>query len=298
MKMFDKLRDSIKDFSSKVKETVAEKEIEEENIEDVLWDLELELLQNNVAQEVVEKIKEDLKEKLVGESVTRTKVGNTIKESLETTIKSVLETPGFSFEEVAEEGPSLVLFVGFNGSGKTTTLAKIGHRLKEDYRVLLAAGDTYRSAAIDQLEEHGDNLGLKVIKHEYGSDGAAVIYDAKEHAEKEGYDIVLGDTAGRSHSDRNLMDELEKVCRVNEPDKKILVVDALSGNDIVEQARKYEKIGFDGIIITKMDVDKKGGAALSLSYLTGKPILFMGTGQEYSDLERFEPEKMVRKLLD
>lgn len=295
--MFDKLKNSIKDFSSKVKETVAEKEIDEETLENVLWDLELELLQNNVAQEVVEKIKKDMKEKLVGESVTRTKVENRIKESLEETIRKVLKTPEFSFEELAEKGPSLVLFVGFNGSGKTTTLAKVASMLKNDYKVLLAAGDTYRSAAIDQLKEHGENLGLKVINHEYGSDGAAVVYDAKEHAEKEGYNIVLGDTAGRSHTDRNLMDELDKICRVNKPDKKILVVDALSGNDLVKQAEKYERIGFDGIIVTKMDVDKKGGAALSLGYLTGKPILFLGTGQGYEDLERFSPEKMVKKLL-
>jgi len=137
-----------------------------------------------------------------------------------------------------------------------------------------------------------------MIKHDYGSDPAAVIYDAKEHAAKEGYDLILADTAGRSHADQNLMDQLDKICRVNEPDLKILVVDALAGNDVVEQAQKYEEIGFDAIVLTKVDVDKKGGAALSLSYVTGKPILYLGTGQEYNDIEAFDPEEMAEQLVE
>ena len=297
--MFEKLKSSIKDFSGKVQETVVEKEISEDILDNILFDLELELLQNNVAQKVVDKIKEDLKEELLGKSVKRTKVEQNIKEAFRNSIKEILEKPSIDLKELGKDGePSLILFMGFNGSGKTTSLAKIAHRLKDDKKVVLAAGDTYRSAAIDQLEEHGQNLGLKVVKHNYGADGAAVIYDAKEHAKKEGYDIVLGDTAGRSHSDKNLMEELAKVCRVNSPDLKLLVVDALAGNDIVEQAEKYEEIGFDGIIVTKVDVDKKGGATLSLSYLTGKPILFLGTGQEYGDLEVFDPLKMAEKLME
>ncbi len=297
--MFEKLKSSIKDFSGKVQETVVEKEISEDILDNILFDLELELLQNNVAQKVVDKIKEDLKEELLGKSVKRTKVEQNIKEAFRNSIKEILEKPSIDLKELGKDGePSLILFMGFNGSGKTTSLAKIAHRLKDDKKVVLAAGDTYRSAAIDQLEEHGQNLGLKVVKHNYGADGAAVIYDAKEHAKKEGYDIVLGDTAGRSHSDKNLMEELAKVCRVNSPDLKLLVVDALAGNDIVEQAEKYEEIGFDGIIVTKVDVDKKGGATLSLSYLTGKPILFLGTGQEYGDLEVFDPSEMAEKLME
>ena len=295
--MFDKLKGSIRDFSDKVKETVAEKEIKEELLEDVLWDLELELMQNNVAQKVVEEIKKDLKDELVGKNVGRTRVETEIKKSLKKSIRKVLKVPDYSIEDLKDKKPGLVLFMGFNGSGKTTTLAKIAHRLKKDNKVLLAAGDTYRSAAIDQLEEHGKNLDLNVIKHDYGSDGAAVIYDAREHAKKQGYDIVLADTAGRSHSDKNLMEELDKVCRVNSPDLKILVVDALSGNDVVEQAEKYKDIGFDGIVVTKVDVDKKGGATLSLGYLTGRPILFLGTGQGYEDLEEFDPDVMVERLL-
>lgn len=297
--MFDRLKDSLNSFSEKAKSTVAERELDEDEVDDLLWDLEMELLQDNVAEPVVERIKDDLREELVGMTVTRMKGGNVMHDTLKDTITDVLQVPTVRIEEVAEQDePGLVLFEGFNGSGKTTTIAKVAHRLQDEYDVLLAAGDTFRSAAIDQLQEHGDNLDTRVISHEYGADPTAVIYDAREHAENEGYDIILADTAGRSHSDRNLMDELDKICRVNEPDMKVLVVDALAGNDVVNQAEEYERIGFDGIIMTKIDVDKKGGSALSLSYVTGKPIMFFGTGQEYEDLEPFDPEALAADLLD
>ncbi|MDY6770410.1 MAG: signal recognition particle-docking protein FtsY [Candidatus Nanohaloarchaea archaeon] len=296
--MFDNLKDSIKDFSSKAKSAVAEKELDEDDVDDMLWEFEMELLQNNVAQDVVDQLIDDLRDDLVGASITRTKVGDYITESVQDAVRDVLRPADVSIQDIADrDEPGLVLFMGFNGSGKTTTIAKVADMLQDDHSVLLAAGDTFRSAAIDQLEEHGDELDLKVISHDYGSDPAAVIYDAKEHAEKESIDIVLADTAGRSHEDANLMDQLDKICRVNEPDMKILVVDALAGNDVVEQAEKYEEIGFDAIVITKIDVDKKGGAALSLGYVTGKPILYLGTGQDYDDLEPFDPDKMAEQLV-
>lgn len=297
--MFDNLKDSIKDFSSKAKSAVAEKELEEDDIDDMLWEFEMELLQNNVAQEVVDRLTADLKDDLTGESVTRTKISSYIHDSVRDAITDVLQPADIEIEDIAEQDePGMVLFMGFNGSGKTTTIAKIANMLKDDHSVLLAAGDTFRSAAIDQLQEHANSLDLKMISHDYGSDPAAVIYDAKEHAQNEGYDIVLADTAGRSHDDANLMDQLDKICRVNDPDMKILVVDALAGNDVVQQAEKYEEIGFDAIIMTKIDVDKKGGAALSLGYVTGKPLLFLGTGQQYEDLERFDPDKMADRLVE
>lgn len=297
--MFGNLKDSLKNASQKAKETVAEKEVTEDMMEDVLWDVEEALLQNNVAYDVIETIKADMKEDLVGESVTRMKGESFVRDSLENALIDVLDQDGVSVEQaIAENNPALILFMGFNGSGKTTTIAKLASRLKDEHDVVLAAGDTFRSAAIDQLEEHGDNLDLKVVKHEYGSDPAAVIYDAVEHAEKEGMDVVLADTAGRSHEDRNLMNELQKIVDVNEPDLKILVVDALAGNDVTKQAERYEDIGFDGIILTKVDVEKRGGAALSLGYLTGKPIMYMGTGQGYQDLEAFDADVLVERLME
>lgn len=296
--MFGNLKDSLKNATKKAKQSVAEKEVTEDMVEDVLWDVEEALLQNNVAYDVIETIKSDMKQDLVGEQVTRTKGGSFVRNSLEDAIRDVLDQPPIDLEQVIEEHrPALILFMGFNGSGKTTTIAKIAARLKDEYDVVLAAGDTFRSAAIDQLEQHGDNLGLTVIAHEYGADPAAVIYDAKEHAEKEGADVILADTAGRSHTDRNLMDQLRKICDVNQPDLKLLVVDALAGNDVTTQAEEYNSIGFDGLILTKVDVDKKGGAALSLGYLTGKPILFFGTGQDYDDLQVFDPDALVGRLL-
>ncbi|MDY6774296.1 MAG: signal recognition particle-docking protein FtsY [Candidatus Nanohaloarchaea archaeon] len=297
--MFDSLKDSISGFSEKAKETVAEKEITEELLEDALWELEQQLLKNNVAVEVIDRLKEDMKEELVGESVPRRKAGEVVESALEDAVRDVLEQDGKELEAVIEEEkPALVLFMGFNGSGKTSTASKVAYRLQEEgYEPVLAAGDTFRSASIEQLEEHAEKLSVPCISHEYGSDPAAVIYDAVEHAEKEDKDAVLADTAGRSHSDRNLMDELEKIVEVNEPDLKLLVVDALAGNDVLEQAEAYERIGFDALVLTKADVDQKGGAALSLGYVTGKPIMFLGTGQGYEDLEKFDAEEMVEELV-
>ncbi|MCJ7479216.1 MAG: signal recognition particle-docking protein FtsY [Candidatus Nanohaloarchaeota archaeon QJJ-7] len=298
--MFDSLKDSVSSFSEKAKETVAEKEVTEEMLEDLLWDLEQQLLKSNVAVDVIDRLKQDMKEELVGESVPRRKAGAVVESALEDAVRDVLQQESTELEKVVEkEKPALILFMGFNGSGKTTTAAKVAHMLKDrDYGPVMAAGDTFRSASIEQLQEHAENLGVECISHEYGSDPAAVIYDAMEHAKKEGKDAVLADTAGRAHSDRNLMDELEKIVEVNEPDMKLLVVDALAGNDVLEQAEAYDRIGFDALVLTKADIDEKGGAALSLGYVTGKPILYLGTGQGYQDLERFDAESLVERLVD
>ena len=193
--------------------------------------------------------------------------------------------------------PLLVMFLGFNGTGKTTTLAKLAYKFKDE-KPVLAAGDTFRAASIEQLEEHGRRIGAAVIRHNYGSDSAAVIFDARKHAAANGCRLVLADTAGRAHSNVNLMDELKKVVRVNKPDLKILVLDSMTGNDIYEQARMFnEAVGVDGIILTKADVYDKGGAALSAAYTIKKPILYLGVGQEYGDLREFNPSEVVKNLL-
>lgn len=296
--MFKKFRDSVKDFSSDLKSTVAEKELEKDDVEPLLDDLRLKLLKNNVSLDAAESIQERLRQELVGKEVKRTGVEEAVNRAVKDALIEILDDNYNLLEEIgAAEQPPVVFLVGFNGSGKTTTAAKMSSYLKEKgHETVLGAGDTFRAASIEQLEEHGENLGVKVISHEYESDPAAVAYDTVEHAEKEGK-IALVDTAGRSHSDRNLMDELEKMIDVNDPDITFLVVDALSGNDVVEQVEAYEGM-FDAVIVTKMDVDENGGAIISVSEKSGKPVAFLGTGQEYDDLEKFDKEDFVEKLLD
>lgn len=294
--MLEKFKDSVKDFSSSVKSKVAEKELDEETLNPLLEDLRLKLLQNNVSLEAAEAIEEELREKLLGQEVTRGRVQETVDEAVEEVLLELLDD-SFDFEKEIEqaEDPATVFFIGFNGSGKTTTVAKMASLL-EDRGVVMGAGDTFRAASIEQLEEHGDNLDVKVISHEYESDPAAVGYDTVEHAENEGK-VALVDTAGRSHADKNLMNELDKMIRVNEPDITFLVVDALAGNDVLEQAEAYEGM-FDAVIVTKMDVDESGGAIISISERSGKPVAFLGTGQGYDDIREFDKEEFVESILE
>ncbi len=299
--MFSKFREKVDNALSKAGKEITEREISQKDLDKVLEDLKVSLIQADVALDVAELICEDLSDKLSGQEVKRTKVEETIKESFRYTVKDILaqETPDLVEKVKEDEGTTLVLFLGFNGSGKTSTLVKFANMLKkEGIEPVLAAGDTYRAASIEQLEKHGDKLGLKVVKHDYGSDAAAVIYDAVEHAKTEGKGAVLADTAGRSHSDANLMDELGKICRVNDPDHKVLVIDSLTGNDAVEQAKEFrETVGIDGVVLTKMDVNEKGGAALSVARSLDEPILYIGVGQEYDDLEKFDAEQISKRIL-
>jgi fused signal recognition particle receptor len=191
------------------------------------------------------------------------------------------------------------MFVGINGTGKTTTIAKVARLLMDNgYTVVLASGDTYRAGAIEQLEEHGRRLGVRVIRHKYGSDSAAVGFDAVQHARAQGIDAVLIDTAGRMQTNRNLMDELQKVKRVVQPSLTIMILDSLIGNDATEQALTFDRaVGFDAAILTKVDADAKGGSSLSVSYLTGKPVIYVGVGQGYGDLQAFDAAWFAERLL-
>jgi fused signal recognition particle receptor len=260
--------------------------------------LELALLENNVAVEVIEKIKHDLKEALTSGRVSRTGIEGLIQESLHESVSELFEEPFDLVETVQSKKPYVIVFVGVNGAGKTTTLAKIANMFQEnDLSVVMAAADTFRAAAIDQLQSHANNLGIKLISQGYGADPAAVAYDAIEHAKAKNVDVVMIDTAGRLHSNTNLMAELEKVIRVAKPDMKIFIGESITGNDCVEQAQQFdEKVGIDAIILSKADVDEKGGAAISVSHVTKKPILYLGTGQSYGDLEPFDKERILRAL--
>jgi fused signal recognition particle receptor len=294
--MLGNLKDSVKELSSNVKSAVAEKELEESDVEPLLEEFRLKLLKNNVSLEVAEEIESELHEALVGETVQRGNVDEVVQEALEDKLLDLLDDSfDLDAELEAAEDPPVVFLIGFNGSGKTTTAAKLASEYS-DRGVVMGAGDTFRAASIEQLEEHGENLGVDVISHEYESDPAAVGYDTVEHAGKNGK-MALVDTAGRSHSDTNLMDELQKMIEVNEPDVTFLIVDALAGNDVLEQADAYEGL-FDAIIVTKMDVDEKGGAMISLSHRAGKPVAYIGTGQGYEDIREFDKEEFVESLFE
>jgi fused signal recognition particle receptor len=291
-----------KTFMQRLAAVVTESKLTDEQFSKFFTDLELELIQNNVAFPIIQQLRNNLDKELVGKSMPRAQITEKIKDILRGTILHILETPKpLDILELAREKKSknealVLMFVGTNGHGKTTTLAKLTNLFqKHNYRCILAASDTFRAASIEQLEHHANKLSVRMIKHKYGADPAAVAFDAVKAKDK---DIVLIDTAGRQTPDANLMEEMAKIKRVSKPDITIFVGESIAGSDLVEQARAFnEKIGIDGIILTKADVDDKGGALLSVVQATNKPIMFIGTGQNYDDIEKFEPEKFISRIL-
>jgi fused signal recognition particle receptor len=271
----------------------------EDKIEAALEDFEDALIQNNIAYDITERILEEVKEELLENKQKPS--AEIISEKLKEILTEVLTKPTQIdlLAESEKKKPFTILFVGVNGVGKTTNMAKLGKYFQDHKKsVVFAAGDTFRAAAIEQLETHADNLKIKMVKHKYGADPAAVAYDAMEHAKAKKLDVVMIDTAGRQHASEDLMKELQKIKRVIHPDFTILVVDALTGNDAVEQARYFSQmINIDGTIVAKTDADERGGAIISAGYETGKPILFIGTGQDYKDLEQFNPKKLLKKII-
>lgn len=274
--------------------------ISEDKLDDLLWDLELGLLESDVAYSVIESIKQDIKEEIKDISFNKSKVGDIIENILKNAISHVLKSNELDFIDFIRDGtkPVVVMFVGVNGSGKTLSIAKIATLLKKKgYSSVMAAGDTFRAGAIEQLSIHAEKLGVKIVKHGSGADPAAVAYDAVEHAKAKHKDVVLVDTAGRMQTNINLMDEMAKIKRVAKPDLIIFVGDALSGNDAVDQAKRFNEIvGIDGVILTKVDTDAKGGSALSVAYTIGKPLLFVGVGQEYEDQIPFDAQWMIDNI--
>jgi|TARA_Y100000310_G_C20657700_1_gene802862 fused signal recognition particle receptor len=270
-------------------------------------ELKMLLLENNVAFEVAEEIISKLKEEVINKEFLKKEIEEEIKEILRKIIKEILIEP-FSIAEkikekksegkLGENDPYVILLCGINGTGKTTTIAKIASGLKkEGLSVVMAAADTFRAASIEQLKQHGERLDIRVISQEYGSDPAAVGFDAKQYAKKNKIDCVLIDTAGRIHTAKNLLNEIEKISRVCKPDLKLFIGESITGNDAIEQIKSFNwNIGIDGIILTKADIDEKGGTALSVSYVTKKPILYLGTGQEYDEIEVFDKKKFIERL--
>lgn len=293
--MFKKLKKAFARFIEKASRVI----VSREELEEAVEELKITLLENDVAYEVVEYLAEKLVEAIEGKKV---RSREELVRYLESIIREIFEASGSLDLEgfiAALDKPVKILFLGVNGVGKTTTIAKLAVYLREKgYRPLMVAADTFRAGAQEQLKLHGERTGIPVFTGKYGSDPAALAYDAIVFAEKRGYDVVLIDTAGRMHTDVDLVDELKKITRVAKPHLKILVVDALTGNDAIEQARFFnDAVGVDAVIVTKADAYEKGGVPLSIAYVLRKPIVFIGTGQEYKDLKPFNLNEFLSNIL-
>lgn len=302
--MFEKLKDAFR----RLRESLATKEVSGGELEDVLDELKLSLIESEVAFEAAEELANKLVGEMAGARVPRSLgvkplVVDSLKRVLLEALKPLESPPLESIVREHREArpgtPYVMVFLGVNGTGKTTSIAKIAYRLKTaGLRVVLAASDTYRAGAIEQLRRHAERLKVDFISQRYGADPAAVARDAVDHAVAKRLDVVLIDTAGRMHTKRNLMDELNKIIRVSEANERVVVIDALAGNDSVTQALEFDRfVGVDSIVIAKMDADVKGGALISVAYMLRRPIRYLGVGQGYKDLREFKPEWVIENLL-
>jgi len=288
----------------KFKVLVIEREmiVSKKDISDALSELELTLLESDVALPATDAIIAHVRKSIVGK---QRKIGESVDSLVVGALKSaLLEVLGHGFDLLGyiqtHPRPVKILFTGVNGTGKTTTVAKIGSYLKKQgFSVVIGAGDTYRAGAIEQIGVHAERLGIKIIQHPEGGDPSAVLFDTVQYANSHKIDVVLADTAGRFHNKANLMSQLEKIKRVMKPDLVVYVDEAVAGNDAVTRAFEFDKtIGADAVVLTKADMDSRGGAAISIAHTIGKPLMFIGTGQSYDDIAPFEPAQVVDELLD
>jgi fused signal recognition particle receptor len=290
-------------FTDKVKVLITDREliVSEKDISDALSELEMTLLTSDVALPVTDAIIAHVRGNLIGK---HRKIGQSVDALVVGALKSaLLEVLGTGFSLVefvkAHDRPVKILFTGVNGTGKTTTVAKIGAYLKKQgFSVVIGAGDTYRAGATEQISVHAERIGIKIIQHQEGADPSAVLFDSVQYAVSHKLDVVLADTAGRFHTKSNLMNQLEKIRRVMKPDLIVYVDEAVAGNDAVIRAAEFDRtVGADAIVLTKADMDSRGGAAISIAHTIGKPLMFLGTGQRYEDIIPFEPAKVVEELL-
>ncbi|MDD5163888.1 MAG: signal recognition particle-docking protein FtsY [Candidatus ainarchaeum sp.] len=279
----------------------AEITIEEKDLEELLEELELSFLEADVEQETAEEIAREMRKRISGKKISASiGIDEAIKKEIREILLEIMKTEQVDLLEMAKEKkPFKILFLGPNGAGKTTSIAKLTKFFENNgLKCIWSASDTFRAASIEQLEKHAEKLGVRVVKHTYGADPAAVAFDAIKAAEAKKIDVVLIDSAGRQETNKNLMEELKKIVRVAKPDLKIYVGESFTGQALLQQAEEYNKaIGIDGFILTKIDCDAKGGTTISLLYKIKKPILFVGTGQEYKDLEKFDPKFVLDKIL-
>lgn len=301
--MFDKIRSAIQSVTKNASQRI----INKDNVENILSEFEFALIESDISPDIAEILTNKVKESLLN-----TKIDHSIdteiylKEQLQETIKQVIsEVSSIDlFKKIIENKnkgiPFKIVFLGINGTGKTTTLSKMGNLIKnKGFSVVLAAADTHRPGAIEQIKEHSENLSIKLISQSYGADPAAVARDAVLYAQSHRIDVVLIDTAGRMQTSKNLMEELSKIIKIVKPDLKVFVCDALAGSDAVSQAEEFSKYtDFDGAILTKIDADAKGGAALSIISISKKPIMFLGVGQDYENLIPFDIENFVSSIFN
>ena len=276
-----------------------------EVLDGILDELETDLLSVDMGHAATEDLVNALKSRIIGSRVnTRTALPTLLEKALRASLRKLLEAGYWDFDKtvralMSENSPVIIMVVGVNGTGKTTTSAKMAYRLNEEgYSVVMAAADTFRAGAIDQLAAHAERIGVRCITSQRGGDSAAVARDAVDSAKAKGDDIVIIDTAGRMQNKTNLMEELRKVHRVTNPHLVLFVADALAGNDAVEQAKVFQSmLRFDGAVLCKMDTDANGGAAMSIAHATGRPIVLAGVGQGYEDLISFDPEWLLDSIL-
>jgi fused signal recognition particle receptor len=295
--LFEKLK---KVFSDLVQD-ISTRELSEKDLEASLWNFQVALMECDVALPVAEDLTGRLKAKMVGTKVKRLgDITPLVQSAFEGLLKENLSS-GDLLTIIKAKGkrPFSIMFIGVNGTGKTTTIAKVARYLMDHGLTLIfAAADTFRAGSEEQIEVHANRLNVKVIKHKYGADPAAVAYDAISYAKNNNIDLVLIDTAGRMQTDKGLMDQLQKISRVASPDLSIFVGDSLTGNDALQQAEEFNRcVPIDAVILTKVDADSKGGAAISISASIKKPILFLGVGQEYKDIIPFDPEWVINNVL-
>lgn len=297
--MFEKLKSVFNNLVKDISTTISTRSLSERDLETSLWNFQLALMECDVALPVAEQLTTRLKESLVGAKVKRFEdVTPTVESAFRELLKENLSSADLA-TMVKSKKPFTIMFVGVNGTGKTTTIAKVARYLMDrGTSVIFACSDTFRAGSEEQIETHAERLNVKVIKHKYGADPAAVAYDAVSYAKSNAIDAVLIDTAGRMQTDKGLMDQLQKIYRVVKPDLTIFVGDSLTGNDALQQAQDFNKcVPLDAVILTKVDADAKGGAAISISNVIKKPILFLGVGQAYKDLIPFDPNWVIENIL-
>lgn len=302
--MFDKLKQA---FSNAAK-SISQKELSEQDLDESLFDLNVSLLESDVSQDVIDDLSKQIKNNLVGMKLQKNEtteqiIASTLKENFSKILSkagSVDLVSAINSKKQSKGGPFIIVFLGINGTGKTTTVAKVANLLKKSgFSIVIAAADTHRAGAIEQITSHAEKLSIKIISQRYGADPSAVSRDAVEYAKKHYVDVVLIDTAGRMQTAKNLMDEIGKIVKVIKPDIKLFIGDSLAGNDTINQAREFfSYTEFDGAILTKTDADAKGGSAISISYITSKPIIYLGIGQSYDDIIMFDKDKFVETVFN